>query len=191
MLLVLDNYDSFTYNVSRYFEELGQTVRVYKNDELSVEEFANLKPEYLVLSPGPGRPEGAGCSLQLIERLQGVCPILGVCLGMQCIAQHFGAEVRRAAKVMHGKTSQVTHNNQGLFAGLEQPLQVARYHSLVVAGRSLPPELKVSAEVAGDEHNEVMAIAHISLPIVGVQFHPEAVQSAQGHELFKNFLNMR
>ncbi|MDO3383591.1 anthranilate synthase component II [Gilvimarinus algae] len=189
MLLMIDNYDSFTYNLVHYFEELGVSVEVYRNDVLTLETIESLAPRYIVVSPGPGRPEDAGISLAVIRAFSGKIPILGVCLGHQCIAEAFGARTVRAAQVMHGKSSQVLHTGVGVFAGLSNPLQVTRYHSLVVEQRSLPPVLEPTAwatSVAGDD--EIMGLRHRSLALEGVQFHPESVKTEEGHALLNNFL---
>ncbi|MBP0048430.1 aminodeoxychorismate/anthranilate synthase component II [Marinobacterium sp. AK62] len=190
MLLMIDNYDSFTWNVVRYFEELSVQVRVYRNNEVSLEQIEALAPSHLVISPGPCTPAEAGISVPAIQYFAGKLPILGVCLGHQSIGQAFGAEVVRARQVMHGKTSAVHHTGTGLFTGLEQPLEVTRYHSLVLRRDSLPGCLE---EVAWTEReagmrDEVMAIQHRELAIYGVQFHPESVLTRQGHALLENFL---
>lgn len=187
---MIDNYDSFTFNLVHYFQSLGQSVKVARNDEITVDEIKRLNPDFLVISPGPCDPDKAGISLAIVEQFSGKIPLLGVCLGHQCIAQHFGAEVVRAKQVMHGKTSKIRHLQQGLFEQLEQPLEVTRYHSLIVDWQTLPPELEVTAWTE-DEHgkpSEIMALAHKNLPISSVQFHPESVLTAQGHQLLNNFL---
>ena len=190
MLLMIDNYDSFTFNLVHYFQALGQEVKVIRNDELSVDEMAALAPQYLVISPGPCDPDKAGVSLEAIDYFAGKVPILGVCLGHQCIAQHFGATVERARQVMHGKTSHIRHNNEGLFQDLNQPLEVTRYHSLIVNRESLPDELQVTAwtTLANGEFDEIMALEHRQLAIASVQFHPESILTEQGHVLLNNFL---
>ncbi len=192
MLLMIDNYDSFTFNLVHYFQHLGEQVKVYRNDEITLAEIVKLNPDHIVISPGPCDPDKAGLSLQIINEFVGQIPILGVCLGHQCIAQHFGAQVQRAKKVMHGKTSLIHHKNNGLFSGLNQPLQVTRYHSLIVNKDSLPDQLEVTAwtETATGDIEEIMAIAHKSLAIIGVQFHPESVLTEQGQQLLKNFLTL-
>lgn len=187
---MIDNYDSFTFNLVHYFRALGQQVEVYRNDQITLEEIQQLAPQYIVISPGPSVPDNAGISLNVIEKFAGIIPILGVCLGHQCIAQHFGARVEKAEKVMHGKTSLIKHNNKGLFKSLNNPLQVARYHSLIVNKESLPDALKITAwctEVNG-ENKEIMALEHKQLPITSVQFHPEAILTEQGHALLSNFI---
>lgn len=193
MLLLIDNYDSFTYNLMQYFAALGQQVMVRRNDDISLTQIAQLAPEFLVISPGPKTPDDAGISLQAIEAFAGKLPILGVCLGHQAIAQVFGAKVVRARQVMHGKNSLVTHNNKSVFNGLANPLDVTRYHSLVVQQDSIPTELELTAWTtnADNSPDEVMGLAHPSLGIHGVQFHPEAILSQQGKDLLANFLQSR
>lgn len=185
MLLLIDNYDSFTWNLYQYFSELGAEVDVRRNDSLTLQDIAQLAPKYLVISPGPCTPDDAGISLSAIREYAGKLPILGVCLGHQAIGQAFGAKVVRAEKVMHGKTSRIMHDGQGLFSGLANPLTVTRYHSLLIARQTLPPEFEVSAWSA---ENEIMGIRHRTLPLEGVQFHPESILSEQGHDLLRNFL---
>ena len=190
MLLMLDNYDSFTYNVVQYLGELGANVKVVRNDELSVAQIEALNPERIVVSPGPCTPNEAGVSLEVIRHFAGKLPILGVCLGHQSIGQAFGGEVVRARQVMHGKTSPVFHEDLGVFAGLNNPLTVTRYHSLVVKRETLPECLEVTAWTRKDDHSidEIMGLRHRTLNIEGVQFHPESILTEQGHELFANFL---
>ena len=190
MLLMIDNYDSFTYNVVQYLGELGADVKVIRNDELSVAEIAALQPERIVVSPGPCTPNEAGVSLAVIQHFAGQLPILGVCLGHQSIGQAFGGDVVRARQVMHGKTSSVFHENSGVFAGLNNPLTVTRYHSLVVKRETLPDVLQVTAWTQFDDGavDEIMGLRHKTLNIEGVQFHPESILTEQGHELFANFL---
>ena len=190
MLLMIDNYDSFTYNVVQYLGELGAEVKVIRNDELSVAEIAALQPERIVVSPGPCTPNEAGVSLAVIRHFAGQLPILGVCLGHQSIGQAFGGDVVRARQVMHGKTSPVFHENSGVFAGLNNPLTVTRYHSLVVRRETLPDVLQVTAWTQFDDGavDEIMGLRHKTLNIEGVQFHPESILTEQGHELFANFL---
>ncbi len=190
MLLMIDNYDSFTYNLVQYFGELGVEVRVFRNDCISVDEVARLAPRHIVLSPGPCTPNEAGICLELIERLQGRFPILGVCLGHQAIGQAFGGVVKRAREVMHGKVSLVHHNGCGVFRGLPSPYTATRYHSLIVEKETLPDCLEVTAwtRLADGTMDEIMGIRHRSLPIEGVQFHPESILTEQGHALLKNFL---
>lgn len=193
MLLMLDNYDSFTYNLVQYFGELGTEVKVLRNDETTVEEIAALQPERIVISPGPCTPNEAGISLAVIEHFAGKLPILGVCLGHQSIGQLFGGQVVRAREPMHGKLSPVYHTNQGVFAGLNNPLTVTRYHSLIVALDTLPDCLEVTAwtETATDEKDEIMGLRHKTLMVEGVQFHPESILSEQGHEMLANFLKQQ
>ena len=193
MLLMIDNYDSFTYNVVQYLGELGAEVKVVRNDELTVAQIEALAPERIVISPGPCTPSEAGVSLAVIEHFAGRLPILGVCLGHQSIGQAFGGEVVRARQVMHGKTSPVFHENLGVFAGLNNPLTVTRYHSLVVRRESLPDCLEVTAwtQHADGSVDEIMGLRHKTLNIEGVQFHPESILTEQGHELFANFLKQQ
>src|SRR5690606_30706541 len=190
MLLMIDNYDSFTYNVVQYLAELGADVQVYRNDEITIEQIEALKPERLVISPGPCTPNEAGISLEAIRHFAGKLPILGVCLGHQSIGQAFGGEVVRARVAMHGKTSPVFHEHHGVFAGLSNPLTVTRYHSLVVKRDTLPECLEVTAWTQLDDGgvDEIMGLRHKTLNIEGVQFHPESILTEQGHELFANFL---
>ncbi|ART80978.1 anthranilate synthase component II [Oceanisphaera avium] len=192
MLLMLDNYDSFTYNLVQYFAELGQEVMVRRNDEISVAEIAQLQPAGLVISPGPCTPNEAGISLAAIKEFAPQLPILGVCLGHQAIAQAFGGKVVRARQVMHGKTSAIAHCHQGLFKGLPCPLTVTRYHSLIVEAESLPECFSVTAWSQTDkgERDEIMAMQHKTLPIHSVQFHPESIMSECGHQLLANFLSL-
>jgi len=188
---MIDNYDSFTFNLVHYFRALGQEVVVQRNDQTSIQAITELAPRYIVISPGPCDPNSAGLSLAIIENFAGKIPILGVCLGHQCIAQYFGAKVEKAKKVMHGKTSLVLHDGKSLFQGLSLPLEVTRYHSLIVNKDSLPDELEVTAWSQAPDGNkdEIMAIRHKSLAIAGVQFHPESVLTEQGHQLLQNFLS--
>ncbi len=189
MILLIDNYDSFTYNLVQYFGQLGAKIDVRRNDTLSLEDIEKLKPSHLVISPGPCTPNEAGISLAAIQRFAGVLPILGVCLGHQAIAQSFGASVVRAKQVMHGKTSLIEHTGQGVFKGLNNPLTVTRYHSLVVEPSTLPDCFVITAKVcSSDDAIEIMGIKHRTLPIEGVQFHPESILSEQGLELLENFL---
>jgi para-aminobenzoate synthetase component 2 len=190
MLLMIDNYDSFTYNLVHYFMALGEQVEVRRNDEISTAQISALAPDYLVISPGPCTPNEAGISLDVIEQFAGKIPILGVCLGHQAIGQVFGAKVSRAHTVMHGKTSQIRHSGEGIFAGLPDPFTVTRYHSLVLERQTLPDCLALTAWSTDQqgEPDEVMGIRHRQLAIEGVQFHPESILSEQGHALLKNFL---
>ena len=184
-MLVIDNYDSFVYNLVQYLGELGAEPVVHRHDDLSVEAVADLAPDAILISPGPGRPEDAGVSNAVIERFAGVTPILGVCLGHQCIGQVFGGEVVRAPTVVHGKTSLVHHRGDGVLAGLPQPFAATRYHSLVVDRDSVPVVLEVTAET---DDGVVMAIRHRELAVEGVQFHPESILTEAGHQLLSNFL---
>lgn len=193
MLLMIDNYDSFTYNLVQYFAELKADIHVIRNDEMSVEQIAALNPERIVLSPGPCTPNEAGVSLEVIRHFSGKLPLLGVCLGHQSIGQAFGGDVVRARQVMHGKTSPVFHNDQGVFAGLNNPLTQTRYHSLVVKRETLPECLEITAWTAQDDGSvdEIMGLRHKTLNVEGVQFHPESILSEQGHEMLANFLKQQ
>ena len=190
MLLMIDNYDSFTYNVVQYLGELGADVKVVRNDEVSVADIAALAPEKIVVSPGPCTPNEAGISMAVIEAYAGKLPLLGICLGHQSIGQVFGGEVVRARQVMHGKTSPIHHCGEGVFAGLSQPFEATRYHSLVVEKAALPDCLEITAwtETADGEIDEIMGLRHKTQPIEGVQFHPESILTAHGHDLLRNFL---
>jgi anthranilate synthase/aminodeoxychorismate synthase-like glutamine amidotransferase len=185
MLLVIDNYDSFTYNLVQYLGELGQEIRVVRNDEIAVADVAGLAPSHVVISPGPCTPNEAGISLGVIERYAGRIPILGVCLGHQAIGQAFGGKVIRAARVMHGKTSPIAHDGRGAFTGLPNPFEATRYHSLLVERGSLPDVLEVSAWTA---EGEIMGLRHKTLAVEGVQFHPESFLTLAGKDLLRNFL---
>ncbi len=191
MILMIDNYDSFTYNLVQYLGELGQDVRVARNDQLSVEQIQQMAPERIVISPGPGTPDQAGVSLQLIEKLGGPIPILGVCLGHQSIGQAFGGKVVRAGRIMHGKTSMIHHTGKGVFAGVPNPFEATRYHSLVVEKSTLPQCLEVTAWTQNDDGSidEIMGLRHRALEIEGVQFHPESILTQHGHDLLRNFLH--
>ncbi|TVQ68533.1 MAG: aminodeoxychorismate/anthranilate synthase component II [Oceanospirillales bacterium] len=193
MVLVIDNYDSFTWNLVHYLRELEQQVTVFRNDEISLQEISCLAPEHLLISPGPCTPNEAGISLQAITEFAGKLPILGVCLGHQAIGQALGGKVVRARKVMHGKTSAVYHSNIGVFQGLPNPLKVTRYHSLVLDPLSLPSDLEITAwtEDEQGQMDEVMGIRHKYYPLEGVQFHPEAILTQEGHGLLANFLAMK
>lgn len=190
MLLMIDNYDSFTYNVVQYFGELGADVQVYRNDEITVEEIEALTPDHLVISPGPCTPNEAGVSVAAINYFKGKLPILGICLGHQSIGQAFGGSIVRAKQVMHGKTSPVYHNDNGVFAGLNNPVEVTRYHSLVIDQKTLPDCLEVTSWTQDEEGHldEIMGVRHKEFDIEGVQFHPESILTDQGHELLANFL---
>jgi anthranilate synthase component 2 len=187
MLLLIDNYDSFTYNLAQYLGELGQTVKVVRNDKITVEDIDQLAPQRIVISPGPCTPNEAGVSLEVIAKLGGKIPILGVCLGHQAIGQAYGGKVVRAPKVMHGKTSPIHHESKRLFANLPNPMQATRYHSLVVEPSSLPEVLEVDARTA---EGEIMALSHKTLPVWGVQFHPESILTVDGKRLLTNFLEL-
>jgi anthranilate synthase/aminodeoxychorismate synthase-like glutamine amidotransferase len=184
-VLVIDNYDSFVFNLVQYLGELGAEPIVHRHDELGVEDIVELDPDAVLISPGPGTPDDAGVSNRVIERFAGVKPILGVCLGHQCIGQVFGAKIVRAARVMHGKTSLVHHDGKGVLAGLPVPFEATRYHSLVVEAGSIPSELEVTART---DDGVVMALRHRELQVEGVQFHPESILTHAGHELLSNFL---
>ena len=186
MILLIDNYDSFTWNLYQYFCELGADVQVKRNDELTLSQIDTLKPQKIVISPGPCTPDDAGISLDVIRRYAGRLPMLGVCLGHQAMAQAFGATIVRAEKVMHGKTSPIHHTGQGVFQGLTNPLTVTRYHSLVIDPATLPDGFEVTA---WSETQEIMGIRHTMWDLEGVQFHPESILSEQGHQLLENFLN--
>lgn len=190
MLLMIDNYDSFTYNLVQYLQELGEEVRVVRNDELDVAGIERLAPERIVISPGPCTPNEAGVSVELIERLAGRIPILGVCLGHQAIGQAFGGRVVRAGTIMHGKTSMIRHRGAGVFAGLPDPFEATRYHSLVIERASLPDCLEITAwtETADGDFGEIMGVRHRAFAIEGVQFHPESILTQHGHALLRNFL---
>lgn len=187
-ILLIDNYDSFTYNLVQAFRAAGAGVDVHRNDKLSVEDALASSPTHLVISPGPGEPDDAGHSLAMIEAFAGRVPILGVCLGHQCIVQQFGGRIIRNDRLMHGKTSTIRHDGQGLFAALPQPLLVGRYHSLCADRDSIPESLEVTAST---DRDEIMGVRHKSLPIEGVQFHPESVLTPDGDTLMQNFMNMR
>jgi anthranilate synthase component 2 len=191
MLLMIDNYDSFTYNLVQYFGELGQDVQVVRNDALTVEEIAALGAARIVISPGPCTPDQAGVSLDVLEKLSGILPILGVCLGHQSLGQAFGGKVIRAKTIMHGKTSPIHHTGTGVFAGLPNPFQATRYHSLVVEKESLPDCLEITAwtEHADGSFDEIMGLRHKTLAVEGVQFHPESILTEHGHDMLRNFLN--
>jgi len=187
MLLMLDNYDSFTYNLVQYFGELGEDVRVYRNDQITIDEIEALKPDHICVSPGPCSPAEAGISVALIQHFAGRIPLLGVCLGHQAIGAAFGGKIVRAKEIMHGKTSLVTHRGTDVFRGLPSPFTVIRYHSLAIERETLPDCLAVTAETAD---GEIMGVRHKTLPVYGVQFHPESILSEHGHDMLRNFLTM-
>lgn len=187
MILLIDNYDSFTYNLVQYFQELKEEVAVFKNDALTLEEAKKMKFTHLVISPGPSNPDHAGISMDFIRYFAGKIPILGVCLGHQCIAQSFGGKISRAERLMHGKTSAVYHDGKGIYQGLPNPFAATRYHSLIVEEKSLPAEFLVTAQ---SEEKELMGIRHKNFPIEGVQFHPESILTACGKKLLENFLKL-
>lgn len=193
MLLMIDNYDSFTYNVVQYFGELGADVKVFRNDEITIEEIEALNPDHLVISPGPCTPNEAGVSVDAIKHFAGKLPILGVCLGHQSIGQAFGGNIIRAGQVMHGKTSDVFHEDKGVFANLSNPFTATRYHSLVIEKDTLPDCLEVTAWTQNEDGSieEIMGVQHKTLAIQGVQFHPESILTQHGHDLFANFLKMK
>ena len=190
MLLMIDNYDSFTYNIVQYLGELGQDVKVVRNDELTVGQIAALAPAHIVISPGPCTPNEAGVSLEVLEKLSGTVPILGVCLGHQSLGQAFGGKVVRARTIMHGKTSPIRHKGVGVSAGLPDPFEATRYHSLVVEKDSLPDCLEITAWTENEEGSmdEIMGLRHRTLPVEGVQFHPESILTQHGHDMLRNFL---
>jgi len=187
VILLLDNYDSFTYNLAQYLGELGCQVEVHRNDRISVEQIAQRKPDRIVISPGPCTPQEAGICVELVQKLAGKIPILGVCLGHQAIGAAFGGKIIRAPKLFHGKTSQIRHDGSGVFRGLPNPFTATRYHSLIVERKSLPRALQVTAETDDDI---VMGMQHLEYPLMGVQFHPESVLTESGKQLLKNFLSL-
>ena len=187
MLLVIDNYDSFTYNLVQYFGELGADPQVKRNDAITPDEVEKMKPQRIVISPGPGRPEEAGISMELIRKFGGKIPILGVCLGHQCMGEVYGGKVVRAGRLMHGKTSPIQHDGKGVFQGLPNPFEATRYHSLIVEKNSVPSCLEVCAETA---EGEIMGLRHREYPVHGVQFHPESILSKEGKDLLANFLKI-
>ena len=188
MILMIDNYDSFTYNLVQYFGELGGDLMVYRNDELTLEQIKRMAVTHIVISPGPGRPEGAGISVDLIREFAGTVPILGVCLGHQSIGYAYGGKIIRAKKLMHGKTSMIRHNNKEIFKGIENPFEATRYHSLVIDKKTMPKCLVVTARTSD---GEIMALKHKDFPLWGVQFHPESILTTEGKKILKNFLNMK
>ncbi len=186
MLLMIDNFDSFTYNLVQYFGELGQDVRVFRNNEITVAGIADLKPSHIVISPGPCTPNEAGISVETIKKLGGKTPILGVCLGHQAIGQAYGGKIVRAGNLMHGKTSMIAHHGKSVFRGLPSPIEATRYHSLVIERASLPACLEVTAESEDDK--EIMGVRHREMKVEGIQFHPESILTQYGHEMLANFL---
>lgn len=188
MILVIDNYDSFTYNLVQYLGELGADIRVRRNNEVTVGEIEAMQPGQIVISPGPGRPEAAGVTLDVIRRFGPTTPLLGVCLGHQAIGMAYGGTVCRASRPMHGKTSMVEHDGKGVFSGITAPFQAGRYHSLIIAGDSVPTELEVAARTREDD--TIMAVRHRKYPVHGVQFHPESVLTDEGRRILKNFLDL-
>ena len=190
MLLMIDNYDSFTYNLVQYFGELGVDIRVFRNDEISVDDIATLEPEHIVISPGPCTPKEAGVSVETIKTFSGKIPILGVCLGHQSIGEAFGGKIIRAKRVMHGKISAIHHEGKGVFRGLNNPFDATRYHSLVIERESLPDCLELTAWTENEDGSfeEIMGVRHRELAVEGVQFHPESILNQHGHQMLKNFL---
>ena len=188
MILMIDNYDSFTYNIVQYFGILGEDVTVYRNDTISIQEIKALQPDSLVISPGPCTPKEAGISVEAIKDLAGTLPILGICLGHQSIGAAFGGQITRAGQIMHGKTSRISHNNQDLFQGIPNPFEATRYHSLVIEPNSLPSCLEVTARALDDQ--EIMGVRHRELPIWGMQFHPESILTKAGMDILDNFLQL-
>jgi anthranilate synthase/aminodeoxychorismate synthase-like glutamine amidotransferase len=189
MLLIIDNYDSFTYNLVQYFGEMGAVMEIRRNDQVTLEEIEKLNPDHICVSPGPCTPKEAGISCEVIRKFGARVPLLGVCLGHQCIGDVFGGDVVRAGRLMHGKTSMIHHTGKSVFAGLPEPFEATRYHSLLVKKSTLPDCLEVTA-VAGDDETEIMGLRHKELPIHGVQFHPESILTLEGKKLLKNFLEM-
>ena len=189
MILIIDNYDSFTYNLVQYFGELGAELEVYRNDKISVDEVNDRKPEKIVISPGPGEPRNAGISEPLIRSLGGKIPILGVCLGHQSIGEVFGGRIVHAKKIMHGKTSLIYHDGKGIFKDVKNPFEATRYHSLVVERKTLPNVLKITAETK-DKDEEIMGLKHEEYPVWGVQFHPESILTGEGKKILDNFLKL-
>lgn len=187
MILVIDNYDSFTYNLVQYLGELGQKLEIYRNDKINLDVISRLNPKKIVISPGPGRPKDAGISNAIIKKFGKKVPILGVCLGHQCIAEVFGGRIIRAKRIMHGKVSLIHHNNKGIFKGIKNPFEATRYHSLLVENKTFPNCLKITAWT---KENEIMAIVHKKFPILGVQFHPESILTHEGKKLLDNFLKL-
>jgi anthranilate synthase/aminodeoxychorismate synthase-like glutamine amidotransferase len=189
MLLIIDNYDSFTYNLVQYFGEMGAVMEIHRNDRITAGEITKLKPDHICISPGPCTPKEAGISNEVIRRFGPHIPLLGVCLGHQCIGDAFGGDVIRAGRLMHGKVSQIRHTGKSVFAGLPDPMEATRYHSLIVKRDTLPDCLEITA-TASDDENEIMGLRHTELPIHGVQFHPESILTVEGKKLLRNFLEM-
>ena len=187
MILMIDNYDSFTYNLVQYLGVLGSEVEVHRNDKITLDEIESMEPERIVISPGPGTPQSAGITISMIERFHPKLPILGVCLGHQAIGAAFGGRVLHAARIMHGKTSEISHDSKGVFRGLPDPITATRYHSLAVERKSLPSCLEVSAEA---EDGEIMGLRHREYPVEGIQFHPESILTKEGMNILRNFLNL-
>lgn len=187
MILMIDNYDSFVYNLVRYFEELGEEVLVYRNDKITIKDIENMNIDGIVISPGPKSPKEAGLSLEIIDKFKGKLPILGICLGHQCIGHYFNAEVIKGKEPVHGKMFYINHDNKDLFKDVKNPLRVTRYHSLIVDKNDFPNELEITSET---EDNVIMGIKHKSLPIYGVQFHPEAEMTEEGHKILNNFIDI-
>jgi anthranilate synthase component 2 len=188
MLLMIDNYDSFTYNLVQYFGELGQMIKVYRNDAISVKSIKRLRPDRIVISPGPGRPEDAGISCEVIKEFAGKVPLLGVCLGHQCMGYIYGGRIIQAKKLMHGKTSWIYHNQKAIFKGIANPFEATRYHSLIVEKSSLPDCLR---RTAWTKEDEIMGLAHKDFPLWGVQFHPESILTTCGKDILRNFLSVK
>jgi anthranilate synthase component II len=190
---MIDNYDSFTYNIVQYLGELGAEVEVYRNDEISIEDIKQKKPDHIVLSPGPCTPDKAGISLDVVKTFSGVIPLLGICLGHQSIGQAFGGKIVRAREIMHGKTSMIHHKGESVFAGLPSPYTATRYHSLVIEKESMPDCLQITAwtQTEDGKLDEIMGVRHKTLEVHGVQFHPESILTEHGHEMLKNFINIK
>lgn len=187
MILMIDNYDSFTYNLVQYLGEMGEELKVYRNDRITIEGIKKLKPSRIVISPGPGSPKDAGISKEIIKILGPKIPVLGVCLGHQCIGEVFGGDVVGAKRLMHGKTSQIYHDGKGIFKGIDNPFIATRYHSLLVERKTLPKVLEITAET---KEKEIMGLRHKKYPVYGVQFHPESILTQSGKDILKNFLNL-
>ncbi len=188
MILMIDNYDSFTYNLVQYLGELGADLKIYRNDKITLEQIKKMKPESIVISPGPGRPEDAGVSVKIIKDLSGKIPILGVCLGHQAIGYAFGGKIIGAKELMHGKTSQIFHNKKGIFKSIDNPFEATRYHSLVIDPKTLPKSLELTAWT---KDKEIMGVAHKEFPLWGVQFHPESILTKAGKDILRNFLSLK